>query len=152
MVQNCLQVVMLTFFRKNKTPRLLRRRCRNLSLGLVTEARGWQGCGPSSRPGSHITCSRECKECEGVNTHTPKWTPMLGVGESWSPKGAPETSESDLRGQNSIACCALYIIRKLLKRRCPKWARVAHLDIWNISYGQKKGRESTSESRLLGVC
>jgi len=36
----------------------------------------------------------------------------------------------------------LYIIGKLLKRRCLKWARIAHLDIWNTSYGQKKGRES----------
>jgi len=36
----------------------------------------------------------------------------------------------------------LYIIGNLLKRRCLKWARIAHLDIWNISYGQKKGQES----------
>jgi hypothetical protein len=28
----------------------------------------------------HFTCSRECKECEGMNPHTPKWTPMLGIG------------------------------------------------------------------------
>jgi hypothetical protein len=39
-------------------------------------------------------------------------------------------------------CCALATVRKLLKRRCLKWARNAHLDIWNASYGQKKGRES----------
>jgi hypothetical protein len=32
----------------------------------------------------HSTCSWECKECEGMNPHTPKWTPMLGVGV---PKG-----------------------------------------------------------------
>jgi hypothetical protein len=32
----------------------------------------------------HSTCFRECKECEGMNLHTPKWTPMLGVGV---PKG-----------------------------------------------------------------
>jgi hypothetical protein len=32
----------------------------------------------------HSTCSRECKECEGMSPHTPKWTPMLGVGV---PKG-----------------------------------------------------------------
>ncbi len=31
------------------------------------------------RPESHITCSRECKECEGMNLHTPKWTPIVGV-------------------------------------------------------------------------
>jgi len=29
-----------------------------------------------------------------------------------------------------------------LERKCLKWARIAHLDIWNTSYGQKKGRES----------
>ncbi len=89
-------------------------------------------CGPISRPKSHITCSRECKDCEGVNPHTPKWTPMLGVGESV------------LRGQNSMACCALYINGKLSKCRCLKWACIAHLDIWNTSCGQKKARESNS--------
>jgi hypothetical protein len=121
--------------------------CRNPSIWLATKARGLQDCGPRSRFGSHITCSRECKEykeCEGVNLHTPKWTPTLGVGESWSPKRTSETSESILRGQNSMACCALYINGKLFNCRCPKWARIAHLDIWNTSYGQKKARESNS--------
>ncbi len=36
----------------------------------------------------------------------------------------------------------LNIIEKLLECRCLKWACMTHLDIWNISYGQKKGRES----------
>jgi hypothetical protein len=42
---------------------------------------------------------------------------------------------------------------KLLKRRCLKWARITHLDIWNTSYGQKKGRESNwqFDSRPLKV-
>jgi len=96
---------------------------------LATKARGLQVCGPISRPGSHITCSRECKECVRVSPHTPKWTPMLGVGESWSPKRTPKTSESILRGQNSMAWCALYINGKILKCRCLKWARIAHLGI-----------------------
>jgi hypothetical protein len=39
---------------------------------------------------------------------------------------------------------ALYINGKLLKRRCLKWAQIAHLDIWNTSYDQKKRRESNS--------
>jgi hypothetical protein len=43
-----------------------------------------------------------------------------------------------------MACDALYINGKLLKRRCLKWARIAHLEIWNTSYDQKKGRESNS--------
>jgi hypothetical protein len=37
-----------------------------------------------------------------------------------------------------MACGVLCIIEKLLKRRCLKWAHIAHLDIWNTSYGQKK--------------
>jgi hypothetical protein len=42
-------------------------------------------------------------------------------------------------------CEVLYIIGIFLKRRCLKWARIAHLDIWNTSYGQKKGRESNCQ-------
>jgi hypothetical protein len=40
-----------------------------------------------------------------------------------------------------------------LKHRCLKWARMTHLDIWNTSYGQKKGRESNWQfySRPLKV-
>jgi hypothetical protein len=45
-----------------------------------------------------------------------------------------------------MACGVLYIIEKLLKRRCLKWAHIAHLNIWNTSYGQKKGRESNCQS------
>jgi len=41
-----------------------------------------------------------------------------------------------------MACDVLYIIRKLLELTFLKWACIAHLDIWNTSYGQKKGRES----------
>jgi hypothetical protein len=43
-----------------------------------------------------------------------------------------------------MACGALYINGELLKCRCLKWARIAHLDIWNTSYGQKKAWESNS--------
>jgi hypothetical protein len=44
-----------------------------------------------------------------------------------------------------MSCGILYIIGKLLKRKCLKWARIAHLDIWNTSYGQKKVRESNCQ-------
>jgi hypothetical protein len=44
-----------------------------------------------------------------------------------------------------MACDVPYIIGNLLKRRCLKWARIAHLDIWNTSYGQKKGWESNCQ-------
>jgi hypothetical protein len=35
--------------------------------------------------------------------------------------------------------------RKLLERRCLKWARMTHLDISNTSYGQKKISESNCQ-------
>ncbi len=73
-------------------------------------------------------------KCEKA-THTIK----SGKMES---SGIPENSEDDLRGQISSAWCVLYINGKILKRRCPKWSRIAHLDICSSSYGQKKGRES----------
>ncbi len=46
-----------------------------------------------------------------------------------------------------------YIIRNILENRCLKWDRMTHLDIWNPSYGQKKGRESNwqLDSRPLKV-
>jgi hypothetical protein len=59
--------------------------------------------------------------------------------ESW---WIPKTSESNCKGLNSSPWGVLYIIEKLLKCRCPKWARMTHLDICNTTYGQKKGRES----------
>jgi hypothetical protein len=59
----------------------------------------------------------------------------------WTPK----TSESDFRGQNSMSCGVIYIIKNLLECRCLKWVRIAHLDIWNTSYGQKKGQESNCQ-------
>jgi len=49
-----------------------------------------------------------------MNTHTPNATPTLGDGVPMESK----TSESNRKGQNSMACDLLYIIGKLLERRC----------------------------------
>jgi hypothetical protein len=72
---------------------------------------------------------------------------------SWSPKWTSKSLERNCRGQNSSSWWVLYNIKKLLKRRCLKWAHISHLDIWNTSYGQKKGRESKwqFDSRPLKV-
>jgi hypothetical protein len=65
----------------------------------------------------------------------PKW----GFG---SPLGPPKTSKFDCRGQNTLHWDVLYIIRKLSKCRCQKWACMSHLDICSITYGKKKRWES----------
>jgi len=41
----------------------------------------------------------------------------------------PEISESDFKGQNSMAFGVLYIIENFLERICLKWAFIAHLNI-----------------------
>ncbi len=54
----------------------------------------------------------------------------------------PKFIESDCRGQNPSNWKASHIVGKFLERRCLKWVCMTHLDIWNTSYGQKKGWES----------
>jgi hypothetical protein len=88
------------------------------------------------RPGVQKVWGREPSHSQ-VNSHV----------ESWSPKRTPKSSKCDCKRQNSLSWGVLYIIRKLLKRRCLKWARVAHLNICNTSYGQKNGRESNWQCR-----
>jgi hypothetical protein len=61
---------------------------------------------------------------------------------SWSLKWTFESSESNCKGQNSMDWAIPYIIENILERRCLKWARMTHLNIWNTSYGQTKGQES----------
>jgi hypothetical protein len=73
-----------------------------------------------------------------MNPHTPKATPTLENGLPMDSR----TFRGRLQGQNSIAQRVPYINEKRLERRCLKWARMTHLDIWNTSYGQKKGQES----------
>ncbi len=53
-----------------------------------------------------------------------------------------EILENDCKGQNTSHWRVIYIIRKLSKCRCLKWACMTHLDICNTSYGTKKDRKS----------
>jgi hypothetical protein len=53
-----------------------------------------------------------------------------------------ETSKFNCRGQNTSHWDVTYIIEKLSKRKCRKWACMSHSDIYNTSYGKKKGEES----------
>ncbi len=73
--------------------------------------------------------------------------------ETWESSGTFESSEFNCKGQNTSHWGVLYIIKKLSKCRCRKWACLSHLDINITSYGQKKGRESNwqFDSRPLKV-
>jgi hypothetical protein len=72
---------------------------------------------------------------------------------TWESFGTPKTLELDCRGQNTSPWGVLHNIRKISKCRCRKWPHMSHLDIFSISYGKKKGRESNwqFDSRPLKV-
>jgi hypothetical protein len=53
---------------------------RNLSLGLATKARACKGAGQEGSSGVTSHASGSVRECEGINPHTPKGAPTLGVG------------------------------------------------------------------------
>jgi hypothetical protein len=80
-----------------------------------------------------IVATLPWKECED-ETHIPK----MGT---WEFAETPKTSEFDCKGQDISHWDVLYIIGKLSKHKCWKWARMSHLDIYSISYDKKKGRE-----------
>jgi hypothetical protein len=98
-----------------------------------------QGCEPREGPGSHITCSWECQRMWG---NEPSHSQVNSHVVDGSPKWTPKSSERNYKGQTPLPQRVLDIIGKPLNRRCLKWARIAHLDIWNTSYGQNNGRES----------
>jgi hypothetical protein len=70
------------------------------------------------------------------------WGPTLEKSEDLESSGTPECSELDSKAQNTSYWGVLGVIGKVLKRRCRKWPRIGHLDIYSPSYRQKKGRES----------
>ncbi len=79
----------------------------------------------------------------------PSELPLWELESRWT----LESLGSSCRGQNPLDWRVPYIIGNILKLRCLKWARTTHLDIWNTSYGQKKGRQSNwqFDSRSLDV-
>jgi hypothetical protein len=94
----------------------------------------------------------------GESVATPLWAKC--EGEAHTPKsgnlessGTPETSELELKGQNTSHWNVLGVIEKVLKYRCLNWPLIGHFDICSPSYEQKKGRESNwqFDSRLLKV-
>ncbi len=55
-----------------------------------------------------------------------------------------------LQGSKHLHWGVFYIIEKLSKCRCRKWARMSHLDICSTSYGKKKGWQFDSRPLKVG--
>jgi hypothetical protein len=54
-------------------------RCHNPSLGLATKAKACKVAIQEGNMGIIFHAPGSAKECEGMNPHTSKWTPMLGI-------------------------------------------------------------------------
>jgi hypothetical protein len=107
----------------------------------VTKAKGWKVVGQEEDSGVTSHAPGSAKSVRAWTLTLPSELPCWEL-ESRKAKRTPKFLERDCKGQNSLPWCFFYIIEKLLKRRCLKWAYIAHLDICNTSYGQKNGRES----------
>jgi hypothetical protein len=116
--------------------------CRNPSLGLATNTRG---CYKVAGQVGDLRVTHMLLGVQRVWGNQPSHSQVNSHGGNWTPKWTPKTSKSNFRGQNSMACGIIYIIGYILECRCLKWARIAHSNIWNTSYGQKKGRESNCQ-------
>jgi len=135
--------------RNSRTQSQKKSTCRNCSFAFATKARACKVTSQEGSRGSHFMLS-------GVQESVREWTFTLPrqfpLGELESP-WTPKFLRNNYMGQNPLDWGILYIIGNLLKCRRLKWACITHLDIWNISYGQKKGRESNwqFDSRPLKV-
>jgi hypothetical protein len=56
--------------------------CCKSSLGLMTKAKACKGVGQKWSLKITFHAPESVKKCEGMNRHTPKWIPTLGVGVS----------------------------------------------------------------------
>ncbi len=81
------------------------------------------------------------RDCE-VKIHIPE----MGA---WESTRILEPLENDCKNQNTLHKGVLYIIGKLLKCTCLKWAHMTHLDICSISYGKKKGQKFDFRSQTV---
>jgi hypothetical protein len=97
----------------------------HLSFKLVTKVRVGNSAGQKWSLGVTFHAPRSVGECEGMNPHTPKWTPTLGVRVPMD----SQFFKKWFQGQNTLDWKIPYTIGKLFEHRCLKWARMTHLGI-----------------------
>ncbi len=103
-------------------------------------------CQPSLDFLTQVMCPNPIlRKCEN-ETHIPE----MGT---WESSRTPKISEFDCRGRNTLHWGVFYIIGKLSKCKCRKWAHMGHLDICSTRYGKKKGHKSNwqFDSRPLKI-
>jgi hypothetical protein len=113
-------------------------KCHNPSFRLVTKARDYKLVGQKGSRGSHLMLLGVQKSVKEWTLTLPSELPFWKLESQWTLKFL----KSNCKGQIALNWDVLYIIRKILKFKCLKWAHMTHLDIWNTNSSQKKSRES----------
>jgi hypothetical protein len=98
--------------------------CHNPNLGLASKARACKVTGQEGSPIVTFHCLGSVGECEGMNLHTPKWAPILGVGVLMD----SQIFKEQLQGSKTIAMKSSLYHWKFLYRSYLKWACMTHLD------------------------
>jgi hypothetical protein len=78
--------------------------------------------------------ARECGRMWEWTLTLPNELPFWELESKWTSK----ISKSNFNGENPSPWRVFYIIGKLLKRRCPKWARMIYLDICNTRWPKER--------------
>jgi len=112
--------------------------CRNPSLGLVTKARGCKVASQEGSLGIMPHAHSSARKYEGIDPHAPKGTPTLGVGVLVDSR----MSKKQLQGSKPNGLRSSLYHWKAIESQMSKMGSHDPLDIWNTSYGQKKGRKS----------
>ncbi len=98
---------------------------RNPSLRLTTKARACKGASQDGNLGITSHAPGNAREW-GNEPHIPKWE----LESRWT----LESSQGNCKVKTHWIKEVLYIIGDILERRCLKWARMTHLETWNINY------------------
>ncbi len=93
--------------------RVMEHFCHNLNLKLVTKTRACEGAGQVWSPGVTFHAFGNVGKCEGMNPHTPKWTPTLGIGVMLD----SQLFKKQFQGSKPIGLKVPYFIGNILERR-----------------------------------
>jgi len=97
--------------------------CHDLNLGFVTKAKVCKGANWKWSMGVIFYVLKSVGDCEGINPHTPRWAPTLGVGVPMDFR----IFRKQFQGSKLIELKSSYTIGKILKFKCLKWAHMTHL-------------------------
>jgi hypothetical protein len=107
----------------------------------MTKARAWKGVNQECNPKAVFTLLGMWESVREWAHTLPSGFPLWELEFSWN----PEFLNIHLKGQNSLDWRYPYTTGNFLRLKCLKWTHIIYLNIYNTSYGQKKGQRSNCQ-------